>query len=362
MPNPRINIAGRPIGLDYEPYVICEISANHNGSLERALEMIDVAAATGADALKIQSYTADTITLDHDGPEFTIEGGLWDGRRLYDLYKEAQTPFEWHEALFKRARERGVILFSTPFDETAVDLLEGLGAPAYKIASFEVVDLPLIAYVAARRKPMIISTGMSNLGEIEEAVRTARENGCEELVLLHCVSSYPAPDEDSNIRTIPHLAAAFGCVAGLSDHTQGSAVAVASIALGGSVVEKHFTLARADGGPDSAFSLEPDEFSGLVTDCKRAWRALGQVGYDLCGSERGNTKFRRSLYVVRDVAQGELLTADNVRSIRPGSGLPPKLLSRVLGSRAARDMKRGTPLDMAAFTEPRADIAAKPDG
>jgi len=341
---PSLAIAGRQIGREHEPYVICELSGNHNGSLDRALHLLDAAAATGADAIKIQSYTADTITIDHDGPGFTIEGGLWHGRTLYDLYKEAQTPFEWHEALFVRARELGVTLFSSPFDESAVDLLEGLGAPAYKIASFETVDLPLIAYVASKRKPMIISTGMSNLSEINDAVRTARENGCEELILLHCVSSYPAPDEDSNLRTIPHLAEAFNCVAGLSDHTSGSAVSVASVALGGAVIEKHFTLARSDGGPDAAFSLEPAEFSALVTDCRRAWHALGEVGYDLCGSEQGNKVFRRSLYVVADVAEGDVLTKDNIRSIRPGYGLAPKHLPVITGRRAARSLRRGEPL------------------
>ena len=343
-----VEIDGRRIGPDFEPYVICELSGNHNGSLERALSLIDAAAATGADAIKIQSYTPDTITIDHDGPGFTIEGGLWHGRTLHDLYAEAQTPFEWHEALFARARERGVTLFSSPFDATAVDLLEKLDAPAYKIASFEAVDLPLIARVARTGRPMIISTGMSNLAEISDAVRTARENGCDQLVLLHCVSSYPAPDEESNLRTLPHLAEAFDCVAGLSDHTSGSAVAVASIALGGSVVEKHFTLRRADGGPDAAFSLEPEEFSALVTDCKRAWRALGRISYDLEGCEKGNIVFRRSLYVVRDVAAGEKLTQDNVRSIRPGFGLAPKHLPEILGRTASRDLKRGEPLDWKA--------------
>ena len=342
--NRSIQIAGRAIGPDHEPYVICELSGNHNGSLDRALELLDAAAATGADAIKIQSYTPDTITIDHDGAGFRIEGGLWDGRNLYDLYGEAQTPFEWHEALFTRARELGVTLFSSPFDESAVDLLASLDAPAYKIASFEVIDLPLIAYVAARRKPMIISTGMANLDEIGEAVRTARENGCDEIVLLHCVSSYPAPDEQSNVRTVPDLAERFGVVTGLSDHTFGSAVAVASIALGASVVEKHFTLRRADGGPDSAFSLEPDEFKTLVEDCKRAWKALGKATYDLQGCERGSMVFRRSIYVVRDIAAGEELTRENIRSIRPGYGLPPKHLPEVLGRHAARDLKRGEPL------------------
>lgn len=343
--NKSISIAGRSIGRDHEPYVICELSGNHNGRLERAIELLEAAAATGADAIKIQSYTADTITIDHDGPGFRIEGGLWDGRTLYDLYGEAQTPFEWHAPLFRRARELGVTLFSTPFDESAVDLLEDLRAPAYKIASFEAIDLPLIAYVASKRKPMIISTGMANLEEIGDAVRTARENGCEEIVLLHCVSSYPAPDEQSNVRTVPDLAERFGVVSGLSDHTFGSAVAVASIALGGCVVEKHFTLRRADGGPDSAFSLEPDEFRTLVEDCKRAWRSLGKATYDLQGSEQGSVTYRRSLYVVRDIASGEQLTRENVRSIRPGHGLPPKHLPEVLGRQAARDLKRGEPLD-----------------
>ena len=346
--NRNVQIAGRRIGPDHEPYIICELSGNHNGSLERALLLLEVAAATGADAVKIQSYTPDTITIDHDGPGFTIEGGLWDGRRLYELYSEAQTPFEWHAPLFERARELGVTLFSTPFDESSVDLLESLDAPAYKIASFEAVDLPLIACVARVGKPMIISTGMANFEEIGAAVDTARENGCEQLVLLHCVSSYPAPDEDTNLRTIPDLARSFNCIAGLSDHTHGSAVAVASISLGGCVVEKHFTMSRADGGPDAAFSLEPDEFSTLVEDCKRAWRALGHVSYDLCGSERGSLQFRRSLYAIRDIAEGEALSRENVRSIRPGFGLAPKHLNEVLGQHAARPIRRGEPLDWAA--------------
>ena len=343
--SPELSIAGRRIGADFEPYVICELSGNHNGSLERAIQLLEAAAATGADAIKIQSYTPDTITIDHDGPGFRVEGGLWEGRTLYDLYGEAQTPFEWHEPLFRRARELGVTLFSSPFDETAVDLLEELGAPAYKIASFEAVDLPLVAYAASKRKPMIISTGLANSDEIGEAVRAARENGCQEIVLLHCVSSYPAPDEQSNVRTVPDLAARFGVVSGLSDHTSGSAVAVASIALGGCVVEKHFTLRRADGGPDASFSLEPDEFRALVEDCKRAWRSLGKATYDLQGCERGSIEFRRSIYVVRDVAAGETLTRENVRSIRPGHGLPPKHLPEVLGRQATRDLKRGEPLD-----------------
>ena len=342
--NRSVEIAGRRIGRDFEPYVICELSGNHNGSLERAVELLKAAADTGADAIKIQSYTPDTITIDHDGPGFRIAGGLWDGRTLYDLYGEAQTPFEWHEHLFRTARELGVTLFSSPFDHSAVDLLEHFGAPAYKIASFEIVDLPLVAYVASKRKPLIISTGMANLREIEEAVTTARDHGCEELVLLHCISSYPAPDEQSNVRTVPDLADRFGVVTGLSDHTFGSAVAVASIALGGCVVEKHFTMRRADGGPDSAFSLEPGEFRTLVEDCKRAWTALGKPTYDLQGCEQGSMVFRRSLYVVSDVDEGAELTRENVRSIRPGHGLPPKHMPEVLGRHASRDLKRGEPL------------------
>ena len=342
--NTSIEIAGRAVGPNYLPYVIAELSGNHNGDLERALRLMEVAAATGADAIKLQTYTPDTLTIDHDGPGFRIEGGAWNGRTLYDLYREAHTPFEWHETLFAKGRDLGIAVISTPFDETAADLLAELGVPAYKIASFEVIDLPLIAYVAKKGKPMIISTGMAHLGEISEAVRTARANGCEDIILLHCVSSYPAPIEDSNVRTVPHLGEAFGCIAGLSDHTLGSAAAVASIALGGSVVEKHFTLARAAGGPDAAFSLEPNEFKALVDDCSNAWRALGKVNYSVVASERGSLAFRRSIYVVADVATGELLTPANVRSIRPGYGMAPKHLPAILGRLAARALKRGQPL------------------
>lgn len=339
-----IEIAGRKISPAHEPYIICEISGNHNGSLDRALKLVEIAAQTGADAIKLQTYTPDTITIDHNGPGFIIEDGLWAGRSLYDLYGEAHTPFEWHEALFAKGRELGITVYSTPFDNTAADLLETLGAPAYKIASFEAIDLPLIAYVAKKGKPMIISTGMCNLGEIADAVRTARKNGCEELALLHCVSSYPAATEDSNIRTIPHLGEAFDCVVGLSDHTFSSAAAVSSIALGGSIIEKHFTLSRADGGPDAAFSLEPAGFKQLVEDCKSAWRALGKVNYDLVGSERSSIVFRRSLYVVKDIPAGDKITTANVRSIRPGYGLAPKHLPAVLGRRVKRALVRGEPL------------------
>lgn len=342
--SPEVVIAGRPIGEAHSPYVICELSGNHNGSLERALALLDAAAATGADAIKLQTYTPDTITLASDRPDFRISGGPWDGRTLHDLYGEAHTPYAWHRALFDRAAELGVTIFSTPFDETAIELLESLGAPAYKIASFEAVDLPLIAEVARLKKPMIISTGLASLDEIGAAVETARSNGCEQLVLLHCISAYPAPVEEANVRTVPDLAHRFGCVSGLSDHTMGSAAAIASIALGGAVVEKHFTLARADGGPDAGFSLEPAEFAALVRDCKDAWAALGRAHYDLKGSERANLAFRRSLYVVADVAAGQTIGREHVRSIRPGYGLPPAELHAVLGRIAARDLQRGEAL------------------
>jgi N-acetylneuraminate synthase len=340
----EFEISGRKIGPGHEPFIICELSGNHNGSLDRALQMVDAAAATGCDAIKIQTYTPDTLTIASDRPDFLIKGGLWDGRTLHDLYGEAYTPYEWHEALFARAREHGVIIFSSPFDETAVDLLESLDAPAYKIASFEAVDLGLIAYVARRGKPMIISTGLANLEEIGRARQAVRDNGDPPVILLHCISAYPAPINEANVRTVPDLAARFGVVSGLSDHTMGSAASVAAVSLGACVIEKHFTLARADGGPDSAFSLEPHEFKALVQDCKDAWRALGVVGYDLKGSEGGNVAFRRSLYVVHDVAAGEPLSRDNIRSIRPGYGLAPRHLDEVLGKVANRPLARGEAL------------------
>ena len=340
----EVTIDGRKIGADHEPYIICELSGNHNGSLDRALKMIDAAADTGCDAIKLQTYTADTITLKSDRPEFQLKGGLWDGYSLYDLYDEAHTPWDWHPALFERAKARGVTLFSSPFDDTAVDLLDSLNAPAFKIASFELIDLPLVAYAASKGKPLIMSTGMANDAEIAAAAATARKYGTGEIILLHCVSEYPADIADANVRTVPDLGRKFECVSGLSDHTFGTAASVASVALGGSVIEKHFTLARADGGPDSGFSLEPAEFTALVRDCKDAWKALGRVHYDTLGSERGSKTFRRSLYVVQDVKKGEVLTKDNVRSIRPGLGLPPVRLWDVLGKPASRDLLRGEPL------------------
>jgi len=340
----EISIDGRKIGPDHEPYIICELSGNHNGSLERALALIDAACDTGCDAIKLQTYTADTITMDVDRPEFAITSGAWAGRTLYELYNEAHTPFAWHKPLFERARARGVTIFSSPFDETAVDLLESLGAPAYKIASFELVDLPLVAYVASKKKPMIMSTGMANLDEISAAIDTARHYGTGEIVLLHCVSNYPADIEDANVRVVPDLARRFSCVSGLSDHTFGVAASVASIILGGSVIEKHFTLARSDGGPDAGFSLEPDEFNQLVKNCKDAHKALGQVHYQTLGSEAANKQFRRSLYVVADIKAGETLTKTNIMSKRPGNGMAPARLWDILGHTAARDLKRGEPL------------------
>lgn len=340
----EISIRNRKIGPGHPPYIVCELSGNHQGSLDRAIALIDAAAATGADAIKIQTYTPDTLTIAHDSSDFRIRGGLWDGYTLHDLYAEAFTPFVWHPALMQRARDLGVTLFSTPFDESAVHLLSRLDVPAYKIASFEVVDLPLIACVARQKRPIVMSTGLASHAEIGEAVETARANGADELALLHCVSCYPARFEQANLRTIADLAASFGVVAGLSDHTPGTACAVAAVALGASIIEKHFTLRRADGGPDAAFSLEPAEFTRLVEDCRNAWLSLGDVDYRRSDEERENIVFRRSLYVVRDVAAGEELTAENVRSIRPGYGLPPKHLPDILGRRAAHALSRGSPL------------------
>jgi N-acetylneuraminate synthase len=337
-------IAGRTIGPGQPPYVIAELSGNHNGEIERAFRLIDAAKMAGADAVKLQTYTADTITIDHDGPGFTINGGLWNGRRLYDLYREAHTPWDWHPALFERAREVGIACFSSPFDPDAVDFLETLDSPAYKIASFELIDTPLVRYAAKTGKPLILSTGMANATEIGESFAEAREAGAGGVMLLHCVSGYPTPAEEANLARIPALAVQYGCPIGLSDHSLGTEVAIASVALGAVLIEKHFTLARADGGPDAAFSLEPDELAALVRGVHTAHAALGRADYERPASEHSNVMFRRSLYAVRDIAAGEALTEQNVRSIRPGHGLAPKHLPELLGKRARQAIARGTPM------------------
>ncbi len=334
-----------------KPFIIAEMSGNHNQSLERALAIVDAAAAAGVDALKIQTYTADTMTLNLSEREFRINDpkSLWYGRSLYDLYQEAYTPWEWHEAIFKRCREKGIIGFSTPFDASSVDFLEQLDMPFYKIASFENIDLPLIAKVAATGKPIIMSTGMAGVDELAEAVATARQHGCPELVLLKCTSSYPASPEDSNLRTIPHLRELFQCKVGLSDHTLGLGVAAAAIALGACVIEKHFTLSRAEGGVDAAFSLEPQEMKQLVNECQRAFQALGQVSYQRSKAEEKSLQFRRSLYVVQDMQKGDCFSEENVRAIRPGLGLAPKYMPVILGRQAVCDIVRGTPLSWSLF-------------
>ncbi len=340
----EIKIDGRSIGAAYPPYIIAEISANHNGSIETAKKIIEEAKKAGADAVKLQTYTPDTITLNSDAEDFRIRGGLWDGRTLYDLYKEAHMPWEWHKPLFDHARAQGITIFSSPFDNTAVDLLEDLNAPAYKIASFEAVDLPLIKYVASTRKPMIISTGMADAEEIQEAIDAARSGGCKELVILRCVSGYPAAAEDYNLRTIPDMLERFGVLVGLSDHTLDNTTAIASVAMGACVIEKHFTLDRNGGGPDDSFSLEPSEMHNLTRCCRVAWSALGQVDYGRKSSEMGNVKFRRSLYFVKDLRSGDILTEDAVRSVRPGYGLPPKMLDELLGRRVCIDVEANTPV------------------
>jgi pseudaminic acid synthase len=342
--NPAITIAGRRIGINFPPYMIAELSANHDGKLETARRIIDAAQAAGASAVKLQTYRPDTITLNSDAEPFRIHGGLWDGRTLYDLYEEAHMPWEWHAPLFEHARKLGITIFSSPFDTTAVDMLESLNAPAYKIASFEAVDLPLIRYVARTGKPMIISTGMADEQEIGEAVEAARSAGCRELALLHCVSGYPAPAADYNLRTITDMQQRFGVVIGLSDHTLDNTTALASVALGASIIEKHFTLDRNGGGPDDSFSLEPPELAALCRDTRIAWEALGRVDYGRKPSEQGNVKFRRSLYFVKPLRAGDTVTADAVRSVRPGYGLAPKFLEQVVGRKLRRDVDYATPV------------------
>lgn len=337
------SINGRPIGSQCLPYVIAEMSANHNGKIENALRIIEEAKTAGADAVKIQTYRPDTITLNCDSDEFRIQGGLWNGRLLYDLYQEAHMPWEWHAPLFDYARKLGITIFSSPFDHTAVDLLEDLNAPAYKVASFEAVDLPLIKYVASTGKPMIISTGMADAEEIREAIDAARAGGCNELAILHCVSGYPAPAADYNLRTIPDMIQRFGLVTGLSDHTLDNTTAIASVALGASIIEKHFTLNRNGGGPDDTFSLEPAELAALCRGTKTAWQAMGQVDYGRKSSEQGNVKFRRSLYFVKSLSKGDLITPDAIRSVRPGFGLAPKHFDAVVGKRLTRAIEANTP-------------------
>jgi pseudaminic acid synthase len=342
--HPSIAIAGRRIAVDEAPYVIAEMSANHNGNIETAVKIIEAAKQAGADAVKLQTYRPETITLNCDTEDFRIHGGLWDGRTLYELYEEAHMPWEWHAPLFAHARKHGITIFSSPFDNTAVDLLEDLNAPAYKIASFEAVDISLIKYVASTGKPMIISTGMADAQEIQEAIDAAREGGCKELAILHCVSGYPAPAEDYNLRTIPDTIQRFGLVTGLSDHTLDNTTAITSVAMGASIIEKHFTLDRSAGGPDDSFSLEPAELAALCKDSKKAWAALGGVDYGRKSSEKGNVKFRRSLYFVKEMKAGEAITRDSIRSVRPGFGLSPKHFDEVLGKPINRDVSAYTPL------------------
>jgi N-acetylneuraminate synthase len=338
------SINGRPIGPEHPPYVIAELSANHNGRLETAMRIVEEAHKAGADAVKLQTYTPDTITLNADTEDFRIEGGLWGGRTLYDLYREAHMPWDWHAPLFEHARKLGITIFSSPFDRTAVDLLENLNAPAYKIASFEAIDLPLIRYVAQTGKPMIISTGMADAEEIQEAIDAAKSAGCEALAILRCVSGYPAPASDYNLRTIPDMIRRFGVITGLSDHTLDNTTAIASVAMGASLIEKHITLDRNGGGPDDSFSLLPSELADLCRGAATAWAALGSVHYGCKSSELANVKFRRSLYFVKDLKAGDIVSSDAVRSVRPGYGAAPKHLESIIGRRVKVDQRANSPV------------------
>ncbi|WP_099354146.1 pseudaminic acid synthase [Fredinandcohnia onubensis] len=342
----EISLGGRLVGSTHSPFIIAEMSGNHNQSLDRALKIVEAAAKSGVHALKIQTYTADTMTLNVENSDFYINDSdsIWNGNSLYSLYQQAYTPWEWHKPIFEKCRELDIIPFSTPFDETAVEFLEELGVPFYKIASFEVNDIPLIKKVASTGKPMIISTGLATVAEIEEAVRSAREAGCKDIILLKCTSSYPASPENTNINTIPHLKELFQCQVGLSDHTLGIGVAVASVALGATVIEKHFTLSRSDGGVDSIFSIEPQEMESLVTETKRAWQSLGEIMYGPTNHEISSKKYRRSLYITKDMKAGDVFTPENLKSIRPGFGLHPRYYGSLLGKKISRDSKRGTPL------------------
>jgi pseudaminic acid synthase len=350
--DPEIRISGRIIGLMHPPYVIAEMSANHNGSLDTALAIIDRAKAAGADAVKIQTYRPDTITLNCASEDFQIHGGLWDGKTLYELYAEAHMPWEWHAPMFEHAKKIGLTIFSSPFDETAVDLLESLGAPAYKIASFEAVDLSLIRYAAKTGKPLIISTGMADESEIGEAIEAAASGGCKEVAILHCVSGYPALASDYSLATIPDMIRRFGRVTGLSDHTLDNTTAIASVVLGAAIIEKHFTLDRSGGGPDDSFSIEPQELFALCSASRTAWEARGKVDYGLKLSERANVKFRRSLYFVKGIAAGETVTADAVRSIRPGYGVAPKYLDTVIGRKVLSAVEPNTPVKLDLLEPP----------
>lgn len=343
--HPEIVINERKIGENYPPYIIAEMSANHNGKIENAYHLIDIAKQSGADAVKLQTYTADTLTINSASDEFMIEGGLWDGKNLYQLYSEASTPWDWHENLFKYAKNIGITIFSSPFDFTAIDFLEDINTPAYKIASFEAVDIPLIKYAASTGKPMIISTGMINKDQIHEAVDAAYSSGCEELALLHCVSSYPASPSDYNLRTIKDIKECFGSVVGLSDHTISNTTAISSIPMGVSIIEKHFTLDRDGGGPDDSFSLEPSDLKQLCSESKVSWKALGAVDYGLKAGEEPNIKFQRSLYFMKSLKKGDTISPDDIRSIRPGFGLPPKYLDYVIGNTVLTDVDFGTPVN-----------------
>ncbi|OOV88586.1 pseudaminic acid synthase [Oceanospirillum linum] len=346
-----IEIDDRKIGQGYQPYILAELSANHNGVLQKALDTITQAKNCGADAIKLQTYSADTMTIDCDSEEFMIKGGLWGGCKLYDLYKWAQTPFEWHKAMFDHARNIGITCFSTPFDETAVDLLEDMNVPAYKVASFEATDLPLIRYIASTKKPMIMSTGMANFEEISEMVATAKEAGCQDLIVLHCLSSYPAPVEQSNLLTIPDLRKKLNVQIGLSDHTITNTASIAATALGATLIEKHFILDRNDKGPDSEFSIEPAELTSLVEQTKDAWLSLGEAGYERKPAEEANVKFRRSVYFVKDMQAGEPITPDSIRRIRPGFGLAPKYEQDIIGKHLKIAVTRGTPTSWDLFDE-----------
>ena len=340
----HVEIDGQKIGPGYPTYIVAELSANHNGKVENAIALIHAAKAAGADAVKLQTYTPDTITIDCAEEPFQIKGGLWGGRTLYDLYQEAYTPWEWHRRLKDEADKAGITLFASPFDPSAVDFLAELGVPAYKIASFEVVDIPLVQHIARMGKPIIMSTGMASLAEIDDAVSAIRKQGNEQLVVLHCVSAYPAPAEEMHLRTIPHLSQAFSVPTGLSDHSHGIAAAVGAVALGACLIEKHLTLSRSDGGPDSAFSIEPSELAQLVEDVRTLEKALGTVRYEVTDEEKKSLPFRRSLFSVADIKQGEELTENNIRSIRPGNGLQPRYLKDILGLKASKEIPRGTPL------------------